>query len=58
MNLPPDVLARIYDLAMETAGGIYAPHGDLSGVKCALAQAFVDAIDVVMLEDAEDIVSE
>ena len=58
MNLPPDVLARIYDLAMETAGGIYAPHGDLSDVKRVLAQAFVDAIDEVMLEDAEDIVSE
>ena len=54
MNLPPDVLARIYDLAMESVGGFYTPHGDLSDVKRVVAQAFVDAIDVVMLEDAED----
>ena len=54
MKLPATTLARIYDLAMESAGGLYTPHGDLSDVKRVVAQAFVDAIDVVMLEEAED----
>ena len=54
MKLSSATLARIYDLAIESAGGIYAPHGDLSGVKCILAQAFVDAIDVVILEELGD----
>ena len=58
MKLSATGLARIYDLAMESAGGLYTPHGDLSDVKRVVAQAFVDAIDEVMLEDAEDIVSE
>ena len=54
MKLHAMTLARIYDLAMESAGGLYTPHGDLSDVKRVVAQAFVDAIDVVMLEEAED----
>ena len=51
MKLSATVLARIYDLAMESAGGLYTPHGDLSDVKRVVAQAFIDAIDVVLLEE-------
>ena len=54
MKLPSATLARIYDLAMESAGGLYTPHGDLSDVKRVVAQAFVDAIDVVILEEMRD----
>ena len=54
MKLSAPTLARVYDLAMESVGGFYTPHGDLSDVKRVVAQAFVDAIDVVILEEMRD----
>lgn len=51
MKLAPYLLDRVYDLAMARAGGFFAPHGDLLAVKRVVAQAFIDAIDEVMLEE-------
>ena len=58
MTLPPHILDKIYARAMPANDYFVLQADALDSIQRVVAQRFVDAIDAVMLEEMEEIVSD